>query len=45
MSNSCVAEQLLIAEKDVQTVFFTVYSIIGTAGIVGNIFMIIACTR
>ena len=46
MSNgSCVAEQLLIREKNVQSVFYAVYAIIGTAGIVGNIFMIIACAR
>ena len=44
-NTSCMAEQLLISEKDVQAVFYTVYFIIGTAGIVGNIFMIIACTR
>ena len=44
-NTSCMAEQLLISEKDVQAVFYTVYVIIGTAGIVGNIFMIIACTR
>ena len=45
MSNSCLSDQLLIMEKEVQSVFYIVYAVIGTAGVVGNIFMICACAR